>query len=548
MVSKSKINLKKKLLCAALSAAFILSATGCGKTEADEVTDYGVNTAATAVTEEAGASDNGTTTDAAPSSNDMTNGGTLKEQFGDRVEWKESIAVQGIEASIDFQEEMPDDYEMNVYYTKRPDDSAESEEAMVKALFGDTAEKLESVSYTTQTENMSLLYKYRDILSDIEGTEPQYSVITSSFTDKYTWADEAYYYIHMYKGKYNDMDYALLLAYDYNKSRKYIFFEPTDVNQYFPDGNYKTMMLEAANDTAGNILDVDNACDLSVDELMDQAKSFAGEKLLLSDAINKWVDYDDFRYSILTSGILYGLDSLDPYSVSRTLYSKAKGVWSMEDDSGLSMLSFSDSDYVSTMYATADKYGFRDYEILGEQNDLVTDGMEQYKMGYWDYLSLGVSGREENPTVVRDGYALYLGNEMGSGGVESIGDYNYGVIEITSKGIYGADIILSYEVTDKSENVGLLKFDQMKDCIKTALDDLDLEKLDNPTSIQLLGLYMTYAKVEKEGSDEADFVPAWAFSVLPGTGYSYATNTYADVVINAMDGSLISKECYKIGE
>ena len=55
-------------------------------------------------------------------------------------------------------------------------------------------------------------------------------------------------------------------------------------------------MLEAANDTAGNILDVDNACDLSVDELMDQAKSFAGEKLLLSDAINKWVDYDDFRY------------------------------------------------------------------------------------------------------------------------------------------------------------------------------------------------------------------------------------------------------------
>ncbi len=102
------------------------------------------------------------------------------------------------------------------------------------------------------------------------------------------------------------------------------------------------------------------------------------------------------------------------------------------------------------------------------------------------------------------------------------------------------DIALTDEVTDVIENVRLLEYDKIKECLKTVLEnDMDKEKLGSDRDLTISTTELCYsAYIEDENSDTYSFVPSWQF-LVNGIGNSKTGPIYILITINAMDGSLV---------
>ena len=542
-MSKNRV---KKIICMCLAGLMILASTSCGKKET-VVEDYGVSESGKAADVESSTGGDATL---------QESGERLRDVFGKHVEWKDEFTINGKSVSVSQNYQIPDEDGMNVYHNKIQDDGKKDEQKIVESLLGDTAKKLEEIKYVNETDYMTLLYRYRKILNDIdmiatngyeELTDAEFAdpydraVINASFDQTYKWVDEKDYYIHMYEGKYNGVRFGLLLAYNYNTSTRTIFFEPISIKEYFPDRDYKTLLLSDSNDYAGNLPDEENKCSDNIEEIKKKAQSLVENELHTKGSINISEDPSDFEMS-----------GHDLYSGMTELYAGEYSTF----ERGASVLRFSDTDYVSTIKSPEHSFRGITTKILAEQPDHYTDYIKSNDsdMSIYEYM-YSASEKIMNPLseahLEMDGYAVYIQNEYSFPSVMpgfyfySYASGNSGVIEYTSKGLYSIDIELHDEIMDVTENVKLLDFGKIQESLKAELEEqIDYSKMKNPSSLELSGYYLSYCPVisEDKTSDEFSVVPAWRYLLIGDS------SNFAEIQQNAMDGTIIDIQYFSSGE
>ena len=512
----------KKYMATFLSFVFALSLAGCGKKEV-VVDEY----AKGAETKQS------TSTDAQYSKGD---GKTLQEKFGKWAKWKDSFAIQGVQTDVNTSIPIPDAEYLNVYKKKTLVMDKAFEDRIVKALFGDTAEKLDEIKYTNDTDYITFLYKYREIYHQIQGDIYNYfndaqsyrsimGSIDSSFEDVYKWVDEdKKYYIHMYEGKYEGTRYGLLIAYDYTKETGCVFFDPISIKDVFPDSDYRTILYEGNGDTLEKTQDIKNECSLSKEEVTEKAESFLRDKIGIDDIDNNIAENSDLYH--MMSGL---------------------GTTKYVDDNSMTRLVFTDADYYNAMM-NVHMQSARGVGRLAAQDDLLADEMEKHNNDYYDALFANTTLGSSDTTFTRNGYAVYLTDPsvtlINRGDTLIFSGGNTGMIKVTDKGILGADLIL-YNVTEEVvENVELLDFDKIQESLKGALEEkLDMKKLGDPKKLSITGTALMYEQCEQEDENgQISMIPVWTFTVNTDHIKSGPDGIegVVSISINAMDGSVNS--------
>ena len=525
-------NIYKKVLSSVLAAGLIISLAACGEKNEEAVLEYGGKKIEASSSSDA---DNNISI----SEEDRSSGQSLQEFYGKAVKWNEVLNVQNKEVVFDAYSEVPDLPSLNVYEIDNIlDDTEGEEEAFVKNLFDSDVEKLDKIQYTNETDFIPHMYKLRKMMNETEGGYmADFSVIDSSYDRVFEWTDDSDYYVHMYKGKYQGMNYGLILAYDRGFGRKTIFFFPVSIKDYYPDQEFKTLMMEGTEDVLGNAYEAENLSNLSEDDVKAEARDFLEDKIRLSGMDSKLTNNFD-NYANMVSDMTLRID------------------YGTKNKDCMSHLSFSDGDYLST-YSNALVMGnYRHNILLAEQKDLAKEYQADHKgEGYdddniWAAYQVANSDRVEDVNIVRDGYAVYLEDpftinyepeyisvsEGGENYMIEIGpttNGNNGCIMVTSKGVLGVDLDISCKIVDVTEDVGLLSFEKIKEALKNELEEINLSWLGNADTYTIRKMLLTYHKVvDTDNENIAYMVPAWDF-------YTFANERCSTIMVNALDGSLI---------
>ncbi|MCR5213470.1 MAG: hypothetical protein K6E10_03575 [Eubacterium sp.] len=477
---------------------------------------------------------------------------TMKDFFGDSVIWEDSYTIDNIDIQANVKYKADDSpLNTNVYTIQKVSDGKDEEEEIVNSIFGDSATKLEELKYVNETDYISFLYRYRDILKTYnayQGDTTYYtdsvllddvnvinlnkfdlvdvSIIDENFTDIYKWIDKDDFYIHMYEGTYNDIRYGLILAYNSNTSSRYIFFNPISIKEYYPEENYQSLIYKNISEDMLDKVTKENKCQKSLEEIKTEAYDF------LTNNIHMSINEDNISY-------------IDKGNYSSLITGQLAYVFNIFHDSrtpAATILSFSDVDYVSSLDNTAPDSYKVGYQILTKQKELIDVPIDE---DIFPYIREQDYGPTDTPQFSVDGYALFLTEEFDSSG-------NNGIIKITDKGIFGLDLEYKYIITDVSKNVNLLEFDKIKESFNeqapALIEDIKNNEYNNDVvnaNIIEIG-NIKFANIECNNSDDSTTysVPCWVFSLHiynseENTDYS---GLYTDIFINAIDGSLIDTE------
>lgn len=553
MISYLKLKQAKKIVSIILSAALLTAATSCGSKEV-VVKDYGDTYTQTS----AEADTTATKTDAMKISKGT--GQTLRERLGKEVEFKDNFAVKGTNITANISYLVPDIPYVNVYNMTAIDDGKNDEDDIVKSLFGNTAKKIEELSYTNATDYISLIHKYEEIKSNAEASETGnfkyngvlgYFTIDSNFDEKFKWVDDKNLYIHMYEGEYNGMRYGLLLAYDYLANEKYIYLEPISIDEVFPESNYSTIIYKDKSNNWEERKELENSCQMNKDDAIAMASEFLEKKLLLEQNLN-----------VVTSDSNEYLSS-HGHTIANYIYTGT----SVDRDS-MTQILYTDSDILSAISSYILSDGGVNYQQVREQENTYqtylddkgisdTDINQTTSAGFNDdSLYSFIEKKIDNVDVEFDahGYALYLGSciadekDKSGRSVNFHSTMNSGIIKITDKGILGVDLMLSQRVVDVVENVGLMSFDKIVEGVKEQLPNkLDVTKLSNPVpenlDVQFLELiYHPYSgKESDDNTKNFSYIPTWYICIgLP----AYSEGGVAFVFVNAMDGEILDVQVY----
>ena len=524
----------KKITAFCLIGAMILSTSGCKSKEPEKVVNYGGEEAAKAAAEMASEGD----------SLEKTTKKMLRDIYGEKVKWNENVSVnfatrtdrnEPVELKIGVSFPIPDIEGMNVYELSESADFTD-ELSYANGFFDDGATKLEKIGYENATKYMSMLHEYRGILREIKSTTPEANlfisvnemvdVIDSTYPRTYFWADEDTYYIHMYEGTFQGIKYGLILAYSEVLDQRYIFFDPIDIKDYYPDHDFQTLMFEQAQHLAGD--EIENECGTDRETVKEIARKFLAEKVHLPEAEN----------IITTDYVPYMMSSVTANCLSTML-----GV--ALNRNSLTALSFSDSDYVSTYDATEIGGGYRGCEILGEQRDQIREYIYNHSgTNNYDAVFNVIGSPDSKADIYRDGYALYIGSPLEINDIKNNFDYgiylNTGMVKITSKGFYGADLKLGRSILDVTEKVELLDFEKIKESFLAEMEkNFDPKKIGTCKIITLESMYLTYFEIMDEKSGRKKMVPVWEFN-MSVQGKTYQQTGVCGMTINAMDGSLVN--------
>ena len=538
----------KRLISCVLITALCITAAGCGKKEI-VIDDYGDNSL----------SEERKSERVDDLEIPLGTGETLEDIFGKTVAWSDEFAVDGkiIKANVTY--DIPETDYLNVYEIRLSQDEKDKEEKIVKALFGDTAKKIETLKYKNKEEYMPLMYKYRDILAtsysedsngnvmprgdvfDDEGQylgedKERYMIISSSFNKEYKWLDEDKFYIHMYEGVYNGMKYGLLLAYDGFTHSRYIFFNPININEQYPGGEYKTLIIRDKEEDDPEEYS-QNSCKKSKTEVTQEASDFLAEKLGINQADNV-ITTDSLSYQNQ-----FFSETLSPFYDMRH-YNIVN-----DDDSEMSMLLYSDKDYITSFnklikYNSSGKMtdGLVDYQILAEQEDIYRQQMEEGKEYVGEFIYTMDIPEADQANFTPNGYAVYLGSEFNIDTQYSLWFYlnNYGTIKVNDSGVFGVDLKLINEIETVTTDVKLMDFDSLMKSVKKQLPER-LNMDDVNSDLYVSELELTYCPYIKQGKqswfDMNNFtvIPAWAFSMNSPD----INGKSGRVVVNAMNGEIL---------
>jgi hypothetical protein len=294
----------------------------------------------------------------------------------------------------------------------------------------------------------------------------------------YLWSDEEDYYIHLYKGVYEGVEYGLIYAYSYKYKIKYISFRPVTLETYFPGEKYEecSSYNEEADDSYGTSIfsfyNKENECKLSDEEMIKTAKDFLSDKLMLKS-------YDD---------MLSFYDDANVYSGEHR-----------------SLLGFSEK--MGGLNTRVDRFDGNELFLTQKKSGIFpSTGLRNDEAYYRDYL-----------------YS------------ESCVLSNGGRIRVTSRGILSVSLSWQADVTDVTENISLLKADNLMECFRTTVqNNIEKDRLGTARQLYFNRLKLCYYPVGNPDKDkEYTFVPTWEFTATA------QARAVAAVYINAIDGSLI---------
>lgn len=559
---------KKSRLASLLILTLML--TGCGSNEVEVGDDYGVP-------------DGATTSDASADSYMKINEASMVDV---ELEWADTFTEDNTKfsLSLDYHDSINPE-ELCTYKVRALSCDEKKDEDLVNSLFEGTGKKLESISNSSNSEYIPFIYKYKTIKAILD-KEPREqssdpfedfygyinydtiefdSIISPGEKEECKWVDSDKYYIHMYEGKYNDMRYGLILAYDKVENTRFIYFKPVNIDEYFPDMNIKTVMHRNSTDENGFPC-IDNICTLEEDEVKKQAVDFLNDKLGLSESESNLGN--DFSSYTRKARPLIG-------------FNKVFGVVDSTVFDSISQIVFTDSDYVHsienyqpTFMANVEIHSTdqfpRTVELLSEQDDMMEDALQEgaiFSCALADpYRYLNWEEHEEDTvTYTCDGYALYLNygysNNIGSSseyaGVSEVyrneAPVSCGSIEVTSKGIFGVDIMYMFDV-ESVEPASLVDQDTIVDSLKKAVKSDDFAEYipvnpDASYDIYSWGNNLIYYYDEKSSM----YCPAWdiGLSVIDKTATpGDLQEAYADLIsgnavhiyIDATTGNLLKIE------
>lgn len=558
----------KKVVAGLLGVSMIFSLYGCGKKKED-FADYGN------IQEEAGNDIQASNSVNVSDSKALSAVDSISDEvvFSD-ISWiQDSLSIKGVPTSAKVGKQSFDIKDRHIYEGQNVPDFKESEDRIIKSLFGDSAKKIEQLSYKDSSSYIPFLYKCQFLkyrldhntnYAELELSEMPYKLyqkpIKASTAETYKWVDNDEYSIHMYEGNYNNKRFGLILAYDYFLCTRYVFFEPISIEEYFPDCNYKTLNLSYAPELMEDTKNLENKCEYSNEEVKEIASDFLRETLDFGQEDLCFTD-EGFLYS----GMVWAI-GMQPEYVPNYSNLDEKKEWdeAASREQNTVSLVFSDSDCVSTLANDGTYIPTSGYFRLTEQDyDIPTNG---------DIFNAAMDKNFENTTPDKDGnvplgesinyqidgYAVFLDSPFSCGDYSNI-KYNTGAIKVTSNGLYSVDIIQNCSVTGVGEEAKLRSFDSIKECfLAEAEKELDLSEMKNPETLIIEdAVYLNYVVDYKDGKDDEDkkmkneeeneddimeyredpnraykFVPCWRFSV------SSKNDVVADFIINASDGSL----------
>ncbi|MCR5226559.1 MAG: hypothetical protein K6E27_05045 [Eubacterium sp.] len=555
-----KTKLTKQITSLILASTLCLGVTACGNGNETVVDDYGVQdqtTESSDATPSAASSDTNTVSGPAA--------GSLQEMLGEEVSFDKEFTVDGVTVKGNASFAIPDQQGLNIYNMESTDDGKKDEDAIVKALLGDSAEKLESIKYTNQYDYITLLYKYKNIIhtndyfkASINGSETMdiqlfdRTVIDATFDEEYKWTDGDKMYIHMYEGDYKNTRFVLLLAYDYTTNMRYIFFEPKSIKDYFPDYDFKTVLVAGDKTASGADVELENFCSDDKETLKEDAQSLLDNELNFKGQFN--VTENAYLYKMLHSDPVVEAATTDSFVFSPSYYESASSV-----------LMFSNTDFQSTVHEGIKGVPIN-YFNIAEQRDIKKEYESETgkEKDFYEFLFSDTSNKYvDETTFTVDGYAFYIDglktDDEEDDTAITFNDTNTGIIKYTSMGLYSIDLRLSDKVVDVRENVSLMPFDQIAENLPAQLEgQLDLDKLGKPSTLNISDIQLSYySNLTKEetikmasASDSENYnksyqsVPTWMIELASTT----EGNLFAYATINAIDGTLINIEYYDVSE
>ena len=519
------MKIKSSAISLLLTGAIGLSLTGCGSKTPENITDYGGTTAVSETTEET------TVTDMEPGNID-TSDISVHDFFGDTVSVDLEMNVNETNLSLHCKKALPLIEHLNVYEISKTRSDIQDEESFVNKIFDGDVTKLTSMDFGSATKYISLMHKYRRIHQILTNEGRGAYIIKPDSGEQFIWEDTDTYSIHLYEGTYDHYTFGLILAYDYVYGFTYIDFEPVDIDEYFPDRHYTTMMVEQSGTPYTD--PIENRCELNKEQVYEEANAFLRDRIGLEDYENV-ITNDSEMYDRI-------FDDLEMLGTGAVHY-----------DDCLSALTFSDSDYISTYHHYSTQYfGF---DILRDQPDQAAEYMESHKSADEMDAVFKVTGFEETDlgtNTTTDGYAVYLGSQFtfdseanydpdfayGINGLYLSDRYeNTGIIKMTSNGIFGAELKLTGSVVNVTKNVQLLEFDKIVKSLEAELDE-NFPASFNGT-INLEKIILDYVQVNSpENPDLITVVPTWRFK-LKGYANDSSIVYVNDYLINAIDGSVL---------
>ncbi|MBR1598522.1 MAG: hypothetical protein IJ661_06430 [Lachnospiraceae bacterium] len=477
--------------------------TACGKAD-DIVTDYGNQTENAYQTENANQTGN---TDQSGSSDDSsTNAGqeatvgqvisakgkTVREMVGGAtLKFEDSMEAGGIPVNIRVKCDVPDVESLSVYQVNRVSGKHDEEEKIVKNIFGETYEKVDELPH------MDGIFGYEyasDINSVYYYVREDRGYMRDDFhfkTDAMEWLDGDDLYVHIYKGKYNDIDYYLLYAYSELSMVKTIYLAPVSLGEYIGDDGYDALCVY---NKFNSDSEPDNKLEFSEAELLDTCNSFIEEKL----GINA---YDGMVSVNAKHSDLYGEQTSTKNHLIFTTADDIKGTYddnTVIDDDGMETIKIADNDVAYMLSSKG-----------------IVDGYELY---FSDYMS----GVEQKRTHISDDK-----------------NCNSGKILVTSKGTMEVMLNIGVEVNDITENVMIIDSEKIKECFKAELsENIDKDKLGDLKQLVFDEMKMVYYPVENPNDEnELTYIPAWCFTSKRDLSDGHWL--YMDVYLNAIDGTFI---------
>ena len=476
------------------------------------------------------------------------------------LDWNDNLQMDrfNVKTSIRGKQTILND-DVKIYTCSRVDDFGQEEINIVEALFGKDYTKLESVSCSDGSSYIPLINKYKSLMADFEQYDKgavdekaapdlsaksfvtNYQSTNVSENEKFKWTDNDKYHIHMYEGNYNGERFSLLLAYDNVRNVKYTFFHPVDIKDYYPEweSSTGTVMLRNSQDLYGRKDTTPNNFDLSEEEVENEITEFLTGKLHMKDTE---VDLGNgFKvYSMTADPFIGSVDSLTTDGESNA--------------DGISMVIFSDSDYLRTVVGYSPEFEDEDVdaicdwmarsvEILTNQDDpgnaQSSEDLENILFDFTKYISTDEMSKGGIRYTV-DGYAMYLNpafqeayeNNSVIGKLNSGIEVNSGVVEVTSKGIFSADIIQMLDI-EQVEKADLADISVIKDAVKNALSsDACPERLSERNLLMINEVYFSYYLL-----NDSKYIPVWIYSV---TTDDYSQS--ADIIVDAVTGELVRFE------
>ena len=508
-MKNKKLKIIKYRTRASVIAALLcmgLALSGCGTKDPERITGYGGDTAGSTSAESKsetgseGSGQNGTEgstgestegnggqldRDAAIASAEAKSNQSLREKLGgEKVTWQDAFSIGKLPVTVDVQYEVPDISALPSFLAKTPEAKRIPEAEVVQTIFGDTATEVKRTLSQTKGDSeriQGVCYgAYCEFYPDSSGTENSEGVPDCS-----GWEDVGDYFYHTYEGKYNDIDYQLVIG--LREDSQMIVLYPKNPGDLV--GRPECSKVVIADNGIVHVVDPN-----------DRTRDYELSTELLEDPNNRAKDEESTQ---LAAAQNFVRDKLKVNLPDDTI--AFERTWTEYGDSPDGSITFDESQ------AGRRELVFVDTTTVSE-NSLGRAVMN----GYQAHLSYYLSG---------------LPYEV----VFETSSSNIGSLWVTDDGVVGAEIYMNYDFEEKlSDNVALLSFENAMASFKNGVtENLDMTKVTgNSLTVNYAELsYYPIPSPDKKG--EVTFAPAWMIS-LYSNGFEIGC-----AIVNAMDGSLI---------